>query len=143
MKFSFNLSVLTLFIFIVSCGSSKDTSQDESTAQKAILVDEFSSNESASFTIEGIRLVKNELTITVNYSGGCEKHEFNLVGRKSIGKSLPPQRSIRLTHKNNDDSCRELVTESLIFNISVFAYGTSEIILNLEGYNEPIPYTLK
>ena len=80
------------------------------------------------------------MTLGISYSGGCEKHSFELLGSRLIQKSLPPKRGIILYHNSNGDSCRELVTEELIFDIRNLSYDKSEIILILEGYADPISY---
>jgi hypothetical protein len=87
----------------------------------------------------------NNLIIEVSYSGGCETHEFKLIGSPMIAKSLPPIRSIVLVHLGKGDACRQLVTEKLSFDIRDFAYtvSESEIYLNLKGFEKRILYKFK
>lgn len=91
-------------------------------------------------SIEGINL-----TLEVSYSGGCETHEFKLIGSPMIAKSLPPIRSIVLVHLGKGDACRQLITEKLSFDIRDFAYtvSESEIYLNLKGFEKRILYKFK
>ncbi len=95
---------------------------------------------SAPLGIENVTITGNKMSISVKYSGGCEKHEFKLIGHKMISKSIPPQRSIKLYHNDFGDSCRELIEEVLVFEISTFAYDDNEIVLRLDGFQEPIRY---
>jgi hypothetical protein len=87
----------------------------------------------------------NNLIIEVSYSGGCETHEFKLIGSPMIAKSLPPIRSIVLVHLGKGDACRQLITEKLSFDIRDFAYtvSESEIYLNLKGFEKRILYKFK
>ena len=87
----------------------------------------------------------NNLTLEVSYSGGCETHEFKLIGSPMIAKSLPPIRSIVLVHLGKGDACRQLITEKLSFDIRDFAYtvSESEIYLNLKGFEKRILYKFK
>lgn len=78
----------------------------------------------------------NKLHITLEYSGGCEPHEFAILGSKAILKSFPAQRPIMIVHKANGDACRSIIREEIIVDISDFAYTKehdSEIILLLDG----------
>ena len=94
--------------------------------------------EIVSAEIEGVLLF-----MTINYSGGCAAHEFEFVGSRAISKSLPPQRSVILLHDNGDDMCEAWVERKIEIDISELAYKQekgSEIILNLEGYDEPLKF---
>ena len=95
-------------------------------------------------TIEGININGNILEISVKYSGGCNKHEFSLVGSENISKSLPPRRAIKLIHKNMNDQCKKMIMEKIYFQIESLAYKKemdSKITLDLEGWKESISYT--
>ncbi len=77
----------------------------------------------------------NKLHLTVEYGGGCKKHEFKILGSKAILKSLPAQRPVVIIHNANNDECRAIVREEILVDISDFAYSKvdgSEIILLLE-----------
>ncbi len=113
-------------------------------SRKGKLVDDFSPyDKSVAINILAVKVNGNVLVIDVSYSGGCEKHEFELIGSKSIQKSLPPKRGIKLYHNANGESCRELINQTLSFDISEFAYPGGEIMLLLEGYLTPISYVAK
>jgi len=136
-----------------SCGNSKEVvdandiveeKSVELVAKKGILTNQWGEyNNSAYYKILNVTLTGNIMSIAISYNGGCGNHDFDLVGSAFIQKSLPPKRGIRLFHNANDDNCRELMTETLNFDITDFAYGNGEIILNLEHYNESITYQIK
>jgi len=145
MKTTYLLLSLPLILLAISCGNKdKDGKKDDVVTSKGILVTDFSAyKDNANTTINTVSLEENVLSMNVSYSGGCEEHEFTLLGSKMISKSLPPQRGITLYHKSNNDSCRELITEDLAFDISDFAYGDKEIVLILKDWKDRISYTLK
>ena len=125
----------------MACGQRKNAIQSDVSHPSAALVDDFSNyKNSASTNINSVSISGNLMTLGISYSGGCEKHSFELLGSRLIQKSLPPKRGIILYHNSNGDSCRELVTEELIFDIRNLSYDKSEIILILEGYADPISY---
>ena len=80
------------------------------------------------------------MSVGVKYTGGCKAHEFELMAPKMISKSIPPQRSMKIFHRADNDDCRELIEEILIFDISAFAVGEGEVTLNLDGWQTPISY---
>ncbi len=148
--------IITLFFagIILGCGNSKEVSSkaEEKTeesetapqvnAKRAILsqnIGKFRNTES--YNIISVELKGNILQLDVTYNGGCKEHEFELVGSSFIMKSSPPKRGIQLYHHKNEDDCRELVNDRLLFDITDFAYSDKEIILNLEHYKEAIRYT--
>ena len=99
---------------------------------------------SESFTIQEASINGNVLRVTVSYIGGCEEHQFELIGNPNIAKSLPPIRSIELVHKSNGDACKEKMEETLLINISNLAHkqeAGSVIKLNLSGWKEQLIYT--
>jgi hypothetical protein len=92
------------------------------------------------------RIIENTLYLDVAYSGGCKKHDIQLVGSASIMKSLPPIRSIKLIHNSNNDSCREHITKTLAVDIRELAYQKekgSVIYLTLDGWKERLTYTFE
>lgn len=118
--------------------------QEENTfkAPQAFIVTDFREYAgSAPFAIENITLSKNLLSINIKYSGGCNEHLFQLVGHKMVSKSEPPQRSVHLFHNNNGDSCREIIQDILVFDISALAYENRETTLDIEGFDKKIKYT--
>ena len=90
------------------------------------------------------RIEGNTLYLKIGYSGGCAKHDFNVIGNPMISKSLPPIRSVELVHLNNGDTCREYIEQQLIIDISDLAYrkdNGSKIKLRFSGIEEMMIYT--
>ena len=124
--------------------SETDSNPDWVVKQKKAKIGKFM--ESDYVDIESVILKDNTLFIAVSYSGGCEEHDFELIGNPLIMKSLPPKRTIQLYHNANGDSCRSLLNEILEIDITDLAYDQtegSEIILVLEGWAEEINYIFK
>lgn len=71
------------------------------------------------------------LTVIVQYSGGCEEHDFNAYFSGGWGKSLPPQAAISLEHLNpNNDNCRSMVKDTLEFNLKPLQFsGSKEVVV--------------
>lgn len=90
------------------------------------------------------RIEGNTLFLKIGYSGGCEKHNFKVIGNPMISKSLPPIRNIELVHLNSGDTCREYIEQQLIIDISDLAYekeNGSIIKLQFSGIEEMLMFT--
>lgn len=97
-------------------------------------------------TIDAVEIRMNIMYIDVTYSGGCEKHEFRVVGSPMISKSMPAIRSVQLVHNANGDSCREQKKVKLEVYIDELAYkkeAGSEIFLTVENWKERLLYSYK
>lgn len=138
-------------LLFISCATQKELEQVDETAinvdskpAKDIITAKLGEpKRSDAITINNARIEGNLMYLVVEYSGGCEEHEFELIGSYAVAKSLPPQRGIQLQHNANGDNCRALITDTLIANIEVLAAAQtkgSEIFLNLEGYGKQLKY---
>jgi len=80
------------------------------------------------------------LLISVQYGGGCEDLEYNVVGQGAVMQSSPVQRDIRFSFSDTDN-CEALVTMELMFALfPTRADGENEVILNLQGWSESLSY---
>ena len=99
---------------------------------------------SSSLQILKSQIEGNILTLKIGYSGGCEKHEFKVIGNQMISKSLPPIRAVKLIHVPNGDSCREYIERDLIIDLTDLAYKMvmgSQIRLQISGMESEVLYT--
>lgn len=134
----------------MSCGNGKEKTKKSTEVNQEDKIEKayigVAPKSSSAVTIQGVSVDGNIMTIEVAYSGGCKDHDFDLVGSAAMMKSLPAQRGIELVHKLSDDTCRELISEELEFDISELAYKKedgSEIFLLLNGYKGKISYVFE
>jgi hypothetical protein len=65
------------------------------------------------------RIEKNNLFLTVMYSGGCKEHYVGLLARDYfIIKPNEIQANILLSHDSNSDSCKSIIRKELCFDLS-------------------------
>lgn len=71
------------------------------------------------FVINSVSVNDNELKmfIEVSYSGGCEKHQFNLIWPEVIPTAYPPKVSVILNHNANGDTCEAWLTNTLVIDL--------------------------
>lgn len=71
------------------------------------------------------------LKVIFRYSGGCEEHDFDAHFSGGWLKSLPPQAVLDFEHLNpNNDACRSLVKDSVVYNLSALRYpGNDKVII--------------
>ncbi len=135
-------SIFAISILLVACNNTKEVLDiDPIEVQKAQIGEV--TQESDAVTITGAKLEGNILSLNIEYSGGCKDHSYDLIGSEAVMKSMPPKRAVNLIHHSNGDSCRELVSETIKFDIRALAMAQtngSEIVLMLDGYKESISY---
>jgi len=135
-------SILAVSALLFACNNTKEVLDIEPIGVKKAKIGDVM-QESAQTTISGVRLDGNILSLDVEYSGGCQNHSFEFVGSPAIMKSMPAKRSVKLVHDSNGETCRELLSETIKFDISTLAVtetSGSEIILLLDGVKDPIKY---
>ena len=138
-------------LIILGCKSKKNSMPDEITnsqngEQPVKITAEIGDmeTESAAIDITDARIIGNTLYLDVAYSGGCKEHDFKLIGSPMIAKSLPPIRSIKLIHINNDDNCRAYLMRKIEVDLRELAYQQekgSVIYLMFDGWTERLTYT--
>ncbi len=100
------------------------------------------------FSIHSVILENNTLKINITYTGGCEEHDFMLIGTKNFMESDPVQVNILLSHNANNDPCDALINEELNYNLTplknawqqAYQKDSGIIIIWLEGFAESIYY---
>jgi hypothetical protein len=68
-------------------------------------------------TIRGGAIEGVVLEVYVSYGGGCGDHEFILLGRPYFMESYPVQIDLYVHHRNVDDYCDAIVSDTLCFDV--------------------------
>ncbi|MCK4550035.1 MAG: hypothetical protein KAU49_07685 [Candidatus Krumholzibacteria bacterium] len=71
----------------------------------------------AELTIRGGAIDGIVLEIYVNYGGGCGDHEFMLLGKPNFMESYPVQIDLYVHHRNIDDYCDAIVSDTLCLDV--------------------------
>jgi hypothetical protein len=129
---------ITLLALLTSC-------EDDDTKQKTenqILIgnDIFKSYPDDPLIISAATIIVDSLQISFG-SSCCDgkSWQVNLVGDSEVLYSLPPQRSIRLSLKN-DELCTAVCGKTLKYDLSPCRVNGNQIILNLVGWDKPLIY---
>lgn len=111
------ISILLIIITGISCKSNKNTSNSNNQKGIPVIIDSSFSvnNKNMRMNILNIQLNKDVLTMEINYSGGCQEHNFNLY---SNGKIENNTMQLFLVDMQNEDFCKMLLTDTLKFNLS-------------------------
>jgi hypothetical protein len=96
----------------------------------------------ARFVLDSVRIDGDIITLTVEYSGGCSEHEFELhMSPVAFMESLPVQANLYLRHADFDDPCRAWIKSTISFDLRPIAhlyeisYGRLDCIaLNVHRY---------
>ena len=90
----------------------------------------------------------DSLWMTVSFGGGCRGHSFLLLADGAWMESYPVQTGVRLSHEDNNDTCKALVTRLLKWDLVPLkeayarAYGPTPgiIRINLRGSGSSVLY---
>lgn len=95
-------------------------------------------------TIDGAKVVGDELVVDVSYSGGCQEHVIGLCWNGVVEESLPPQTGIDLSHTGNLDPCEAWISEQRkisLLPIKEALQNEASVLLHLTGWKDAILYT--
>jgi hypothetical protein len=87
------------------------------------------------FEANNVRVKGDTLFIDAEYSGGCKDHVFTARHNGNYMKSLPAQLNLYIDHNANGDGCRELIRETIAFDLSgcrVGKTGTLILLINAD-----------
>jgi hypothetical protein len=141
--------VLLIMISMVACKNRKNITAavgaKDLSPKDVIIHDTYNlSKDNADFDIISATIKGDLLTMIVTYSGGCKEHLFAAHATKIYMKSMPPQLGLMIEHVNNDDNCRSIITDTLVFNLMPIRYPGNEtdytVIIRLPKLEEGIPY---
>lgn len=92
------------------------------------------------YNFKSVEIKGNCLNITIEYGGGCGDIELKLIDSEYVMESIPVQRNLRLSFKD-EDYCKALITKKISFDITpIQIQGESTIVLNLANWDEQILY---
>lgn len=147
-------SFILISALLLGCGTTKGTTETVETSETAATnskpernikltaeIGEFT--ESEPFQIHSVRREGNLLFIDISFTGGCGVHEFKVIGNRAIMKSMPPKRSVMISHSVPREECNDTVKKVIEIDISALAASQtpgSEINLILEGWEQEINY---
>jgi len=124
MRIKLFIMVLLASLMICSCSKSSDNSnavvKSEIVLTKsgddyaAAYANRFSAI-SSPFDLKGITVVDNHVEISVGYSGGCRKHDFEIIWDEKVDYGNPPSINLIIIHRDNGDTCEAYITENLVF----------------------------
>jgi hypothetical protein len=146
-----NILFFALIVLFSACKSSKNASKKSEKMkdkQEQTLVARIGDfvEKNDHFDLIEAKIEGNFLLLKVGYGGGCQEHEFELIGSTVIAKSMPPIRSVQLVHKANNDMCKAYIYKDLKFDIRNLAERQEKgrtIYLNNEKFKEKLLYTFE
>jgi len=96
-----------------------------------------------SFQANNVRVNGDTLFIEAEYSGGCKNHIFTARHNGNYMKSMPPQLNLYVDHQGNGDGCRELIRETIAFDLTNCKVGKSGnlILLINADRSKKVTYT--
>ena len=115
-----------------TASSNKEQSKEKIVQQdiKQIIVGEQRKPEKPDFQVLDMTCNDDMLTVTFQYSGGCEEHDFNAHFSGGWLKSMPPQAVLDFEHVNpKNDACRKLIKDSVQYDLIPLRYPGSQKVI--------------
>lgn len=125
MKTPFYFLMMLLLLIFSACtneaaddkASSRVIFTNDASAYAAIASDR-SSISSDPFDLKSIILKGDSVEVSVAYSGGCERHSFEVIWDGAVAKTNPPQINLFIKHHANGDGCEAYISEKLTFSLT-------------------------
>lgn len=131
-------------LFLLACGTKK--AADAGDATKLVQVESQITevkDVDAPASIDNIKRRGNYLLMDVTFAGSCPEDSLGVYGSPVLTKSMPPQRTVYVSRIRSGHSCNEFITKRIRVDLRPLAYKQepgSEIILNINGVQEPVKY---
>ena len=102
--------------------------------------EEYLNAPSDQLTINSLEITENCLKINFG-SSGCsgDTWELKFIDSEDILESIPPQRNLRLSLKNEEE-CEAFITKELSFDISNLQVDGNQVQLNITNSDDEILY---
>lgn len=146
-------TLVAALALLVACGgdSSVAPAGDDAllSVQPEVLISTSDAPTSDPYTFAGRAFTRGDaLYVTVQYGGGCARHQFSLHASHVFMESNPVQAGLAIRHNANGDMCRALLTRDLRFDLTRLKHAWQKsyqqrhgtIILVLRGYPARIRY---
>jgi hypothetical protein len=137
--------VISFFLLLtISCSDDNNNNNANSNCNKqAQVISDITFEDiiTANYMITNVVLDGDCLAVTVS-SSGCsgDTWEMKLLGSNSVLQILPIQRSAKI-ELNNQEACLAIVQKTVSFDLVPFQIdGQNEVLINIEGWDEPITY---
>ncbi|MFT5166375.1 MAG: hypothetical protein ACI8P3_001606 [Saprospiraceae bacterium] len=132
---------LFLVIGIFSC-SNKDDDDNAINCDKQVVIsiDEYNTAPDDALAINELEI--NENCLKINFSAsGCDGGSWvlTLIDSGDIMESQPPQRTLRLSLKDEEE-CEAYITKELTFDISDLMVDGNQVLLNITNSNDQLLY---
>ena len=126
---------------ILSCSNDDDNENPVNCDFETVIsTEQYANAPSDQLTINSLDINDNCLKINFS-SGGCSGDTWvlKLIDSGDILESLPPQRNLRLSLKN-EELCEAYITKEIIFDISNLQVDGNQVQLNITNGDESILY---
>ena len=135
-------SILIVIIFLLGLSACSKDNDDDIICEFTTIIDSeaYVNAPSSLLTINSLEI--NDDCLKINFSaGGCNGNtwEVQLIDSGAVLESMPPQRNLRLSLKN-EELCYAYITKELTFDISNLKVDGSEVQLNITNSDATIVY---
>lgn len=134
------IPLLCIAFAIISCSNDDDTNNSSCNQETIVSAEQYDNAPEDQLFINSAAIIGDCLAINFSASG-CDgdSWEVNLIDSEAVAFSLPPQRSLRLSLKN-EELCDAVITKEITFDIRALRLGSNEVLLNIKNFEDQIRY---
>ncbi len=134
------LFISVVFFGLLACNNDDDTGSKICDNSTLISPEAYANETTAAFNINSMEIQDSCLKISISSSGcGGNSWELKLIDSGDVLESMPPQRNLRLSLKNNE-ICLAIVTKEVTFDISNLKVDGGQVQLNIVNSDAKILY---
>ncbi|MBP2834126.1 hypothetical protein J8281_18155 [Aquimarina sp. U1-2] len=132
--------VLCIAFTISGCNSDDDTNTSICDQQTIVSAEQYENAPKDQLFINSVAIIGDCLSINFS-SSGCDGNswEVNLIDSEIVALSLPPQRNLRLSLKN-DEACEAFITKERTFDIRNLRVSGDQVVLSVDDFEDLILY---
>nr|WP_321409264.1 hypothetical protein [uncultured Carboxylicivirga sp.] len=133
-------TLIAIFTAFQACCNDENITKSNCDQAVVISSDEFNNAPDDILNINNISIQDDCLLINFS-SSGCDGSSWivKLIDSEAIAESFPPQRTLRLSLKN-DELCDAYFSKEISFDIHSLQVEGNSIILNFKDFDQPILY---
>ena len=136
--------LIASLIFLGGCSTdSENNDQQASSCDRFLEVSQskFETPSTDEFEIVNATIEGNCLNIQISYEGGCNEPNIQLIGSATVEAGSPPIRTLRIKVDTQGDSCTDLSTATLSFDLSALQLDLENSFeLKIKGWDQSVIY---
>ncbi|MEX0290674.1 MAG: hypothetical protein AB3N14_16330 [Flavobacteriaceae bacterium] len=137
--------LVSLLVLLSACSTDSENNDQQASSCDRLLEVSQSKFDAASvdeFEVTSASIDGDCLSLQISYEGGCNEPTIQLIGSATVEAGSPPIRTLRIKVDTKGDSCTDLTSATLTFDLSALQLDLeNRFELKIKGWNQSLIYT--